>query len=197
MITIIISGTPGTGKTTISTFLSTKLGATLISLNKLIIDKNLTLSYDKERETHIADTDKCIEYLVEKINNLKTKGIPYLIIESNFSDIVPDEFIDYAIILRCHPKVLYNRLKERNYNEKKIKENIQAEILGECANFLIQKKLKRPVLEFDTSQEGLNDIVDKISAILNEKGTILEHKIGKIDWLGELDKKDQLNKYFD
>ena len=38
-----------------------------------------------------------------------------------------------VVLLRCNNTELYNRLKERGYNEEKITENIECEIFGELA----------------------------------------------------------------
>ena len=193
---IIISGTPGTGKTSVSRKISEILDVSIISLNELAISKNFILDYDEERDTYIVDFDRLIPYVVEQIKLQKKDKKKYLIIESHFSDIIPNKFIDYCLVLRCDPEQLYNRLKERDYNEIKIIENIQAEILGNCANYLIQKQMKSPIYEIDTTHLTINSEAKIIiDIIINNKNRDL-YLIGKIDWLEKLDKENRLNKYF-
>lgn len=194
---IVLSGTPGTGKTTVSKKISEIIDAEIISLNELVISKKLTLGYDKKRETYIVDFEKLSPYLLKKIEKLKKKSVNLLIIEGHFSDIVPNGIIDLAIILRCKPNILYKRLEKRGYKVNKIIENIQAEILGNCANFFIQKKINIPIFEIDTSFLDVENLSQIILELINNGKKLEKYVIGKIDWLEELSETNQLKKYFD
>ena len=140
MLNIIISGTPGCGKTSVAKDLSNLIGGRIISLNELATSDDFSFDYDEERKTTIVDFKVFLPYVLRKIKKIKKINPSFLIIESHFSDIIPNKFIDYVFILRCHPDDLSNRLKEKNYNSKKITENIQAEILGNCVNYFLKKK---------------------------------------------------------
>ena len=52
---LIISGTPGTGKTTIAKKLAKKLNLRYIDVNKIIKLHNLAESYDKKRKTRVKE----------------------------------------------------------------------------------------------------------------------------------------------
>ena len=193
---VIISGTPGTGKTSVSRKISEMVDANLISLNELAISENFTLEYDKERDTNIVDFDKLIPYVTKHIDVLKKQKQKDLIIEGHFSDIIPNKFIDYSFVLRCDPEYLYNRLKERDYNKKKIIENIQAEILGNCANYLIQKQLKSPIYEIDTTHLTIDSVATIIMDIIVNNKNGEKFVIGKIDWLEKLASENRLSEFF-
>ncbi len=194
---IIITGTPGTGKTSISKLISDYLNAKLVSLNTLVISKNFVQKYDEERETYVADFVKLKKFLKELIKNSKNEGINFCIIEGHFADVVPNKYITLSIILRCHPDILKERLKNRNYNEKKIKENMQAEILGNSTNYILQKNLKCPLYEIDTSYKTIRQISEIIIDMIQKDGFIEKYKVGNIDWLEELSNQDRLNEFFD
>lgn len=194
---LLISGTPGTGKTTVAKKINELIEAKIVSLNELAISEKLTLKYDKERETHVVDFDKLIPYIKDLIEQYKKENSEILIIESHFSDIVPDNYIDYAFVLRCSPDKLYNRLEKRGYNKEKIKENVQTEILGNCANFLIQKQLKVPIYEIDTSILTIESIAKIILDLIANNIKEENYIIGKIDWLEILAKDDRINQFFD
>ena len=66
MRVIVITGTPGVGKTTISKALATKLRALYLSVGDLVKTENLILGVDVERQTLIADLKK----LRERINSI-------------------------------------------------------------------------------------------------------------------------------
>ena len=194
---IIISGTPGTGKTSVSRKISEMVDANTISLNELAISENFTLEYDKERDTYIVDFEKLKPYIAKYIDVLKKQKHKYLIIEGHFSDIIPNKYVDYPFVLRCDPEYLYNRLKERDYNKKKIIENIQAEILGNCANYLIQKQLKSPIYEIDTTHLTIDSVAIIIMDIIVNNKNGEKYVIGKIDWLEKLASENRLSEFFE
>ena len=196
MIIIVISGTPGTGKTTISKEISNIINARVISLNDLAISENLTIDYDDLRDSYIINESKIKKRLKNLIKEFQKESINYLIIESHLSDITPNKFIDYAVILRCDPDKLYNRLELRGYKKEKILENVQSEILGTCANFLINKKLGKPIIELDTTNDNFSEIAKIIVNIITGKKDYNNFRIGNVDWLERLNIDNKLSKYF-
>ena len=194
---IIISGTPGTGKTTVSKRISEILGAAIISLNEITVSKKFILEYDKNRETYVVDFERLWPYILNQIEELNKINTTLLIIEGHFSDFVPDELIDMAVILRCDPDILYKRLELRGYKPTKILENIQAEILGNCVNYMIQKKIRTPILEIDTSYLNVDDLAQLIIELISNRKNLEDYIIGKIDWLEKLSVNDRLNQFFD
>ena len=54
---ILITGTPGVGKTTVSSILVEKTGAYLVDINKLVDEKHLYTGIDEERGYKIVDLD--------------------------------------------------------------------------------------------------------------------------------------------
>ena len=51
------------------------------------------------------------------------------ILDWHASDIFPESWIDLVIVLRTDSTKLYDRLKARNYPEKKLQENLDSEIM--------------------------------------------------------------------
>jgi adenylate kinase len=197
MKNIIISGTPGCGKTSVAKEVNDSLQAKLLSLNELAISDNFSFEFDEERKTYIVDFEIFLPYVLKKIGELKKTKLPFLIIESHFSDIIPEKFIDYAFILRCDPDVLYKRLKQKNYTQAKIIENIQTEILGNCVNYFIQKQAKFPLFEINTTNLRIDSVAKIIVDIVlgNKDGN--QYIIGKIDWLEKLFQEERLEEFFD
>ncbi len=193
----IISGTPGCGKTTTSKKISSMISAKLISLNKIVISENYTIDYDTVRDTFVADFSRLIPHIQKVIECYKQKNIAYLLIESHYADIVPRENIDIAFVLRCAPDELYLRLKQRGYSNRKIKENIQSEILGTCANYILEKEINAPKLEIDTTNKSVNETAQVIIDLLKRQKDMNNYLIGKIDWLEKLNKENRLNRFFD
>ncbi|MFW9771375.1 MAG: adenylate kinase family protein [Candidatus Heimdallarchaeota archaeon] len=194
---VTISGTPGTGKTSVSKAIAEKLNAKLISLNDLVIQKNFTTNYDSKRDTFIFNEKAVKKYLINLIESYEPEKVNYLLIESHFSDIIPEKFIDFLIILRCHPDELSVRLRKKGYNEEKVIENVQSEILGNCINFFIKKDVKIPILEIDTTKLDIETLMRIIIEIITEEKNIDQYIVGKIDWLEDLFQQDRLGDFFD
>lgn len=195
---IIISGSPGTGKTTVSERISDSLGnSEVLSLNDIVLKKQYTIHYDKSRDTHVADFERLIPYITKKIQQFQKKNLEIVIIEGHFADIIPNKFIDCVIILRCHPDTLKERLTGRSYSKNKIYENIQAEILGNCTNYFIEKNLDKPIYEFDTSDKSAEESMQIIVKMIKGKINKDKYKVGKINWMEDLSNEDRLMEFFE
>ncbi|MHA2120411.1 MAG: AAA family ATPase, partial [Promethearchaeota archaeon] len=169
----------------------------LISLNELVISSDLSFEFDDERKTYIVDFQIFLPFVLQKIKKIGLENPQFLIIESHFSDIIPDNFIDYVFILRCDPDELKRRLKKRNYELNKINENVQAEILGNCANYFINKHLKKPLFEIDTTNLQIQAVAKTMKNIIFKEVDVTHFNLGKVDWLEKLFQENRLNEFFD
>ena len=51
------------------------------------------------------------------------------ILDWHACDLFPESWIDLVVVLRTDSTILYDRLKARNYPEKKLQENLDSEIM--------------------------------------------------------------------
>lgn len=155
---ILLSGTPGVGKTTISDLLRIK-EYSVMNLNDFIIQHGLYFGYDYSRESVIID-ENVLKIEIEK----ELEQYPGLLfIEGHTSEIVPMEFVKFAFILRCNPSILRERLSlTRDYSHSKIEENIQAEIMDECLIAMQEQLPSSLILEIDTSNLIPENVVEQI-----------------------------------
>ncbi|MHA1229876.1 MAG: adenylate kinase family protein [Candidatus Helarchaeota archaeon] len=187
---IIISGTPGTGKSSISKKLGESLGLKVINIGDLAIKENFIISKDDKRDTLIIKEKKLISRLKKIIKNSETP----LILECHFADIIPSEFVELVIILRTHPLILEKRLEKKGYKKRKINENVAAEILGVCTANALNKYDRDIIFEVDTSNL---DIIQSVQTILKIiKSRPREYKVGHINWMKELAMNKELEKFF-
>lgn len=156
---IAITGTPGTGKTTLAKKLAKKLDYPILDVNEFIKEhEDVVLEYDKERETKIVEENMLIDLIVEHI---KTEGILDLIVESHLAHYLPSKVVGKCLVLSCDLKKLKERLEERGYNELKIKENLEAETF----DTILQESMDEghDVIQIDTSKKfSLSNIVKQI-----------------------------------
>lgn len=126
---IIITGTPGTGKSTLARRLSKALGFQGIDVNRLVKVKKLYSSYDKKCQSYVVNEHKLIFYLISLI---KTSN-KLLIIDSHLSQVLPQKYVSLAIITNCALPQLKQRLIKRGYTMAKVQENLQSEVFDICA----------------------------------------------------------------
>ncbi len=122
---VIITGTPGTGKTTLSKLLS-KEGYSFIEVGKLVKEKRLYDYFDEETDSYVVNDDLLNARLIELIEeNPSSKP---LILDGHVVEI-PPSYVALCIVLRTSIGLLRQRLMDRSYNAAKIEENIEAEIM--------------------------------------------------------------------
>lgn len=186
---IIITGTPGVGKSLISKILSSKINSLVISLGDLIREEKLYSGVDKERNTLIADLEK----VSKRVQEIILGSDRDVIVEGHLApDVVPPEHVTMVFILRRSPEELKRVLENRHYNEKKIAENLAAEILDVCLYETVNRFGIEKVCEINVSSRDAEDVVQEILEVLNG---LRERRIGIVDWLGKLEAEDKLEEY--
>ncbi|MGC9517031.1 MAG: adenylate kinase family protein [Methanomicrobiales archaeon] len=121
---IFITGTPGVGKSTISSMLAKRLNGHLISINQIVNEKTIYTSYDSDKEYKIVDLDSLCNEMNYIINQSKEDIV---IVDGHLSHYMSNP--DIVIVLRTNPEILSQRLEQRGYSEKKIRENIESEAI--------------------------------------------------------------------
>ncbi|AAM30321.1 adenylate kinase family protein [Methanosarcina mazei] len=188
-----LTGTPGTGKTSVSKLLEKRRGWKVVYLNDLIKEEHLYSEVDEERDSVIADMELIRERLSgileeekgqhaekAKVNGEEKENIT--IIESHLAHYITD----IVIVLRAYPPELKKRLEKRGYSEEKINENAEAEsidlILAEAFEWC--KKVFEVNTTGRTAEETLGDVEKIIDYILAGKENELQEYIpGSLDWI--------------
>ncbi len=146
---IAVSGTPATGKTFIAKILAKKLKADYLDLADFIKKYHLSSTYDRSLQTSVVNLQKLNKAVLPVMKRYK-KERKNLVIDSHLSHYLSHQYISLCIITKCNLKVLRRRLKQRHYSQKKIKENMNAEIFEVCLLEAIVNKHRVKVI--DTSK---------------------------------------------
>jgi adenylate kinase len=183
----VVTGTPGTGKTTVSKLLAKRVGARYLSLSRLVISRGLYSSVDRERRTKVIDFQTARPTVGEV---LKEKN-EVTVIDTHVPDAVPRGQVNRVMVLRCHPTVLETRLRKKGWSAIKIRENILAEILDACYTTATQYYGARKIFQLDNSKADVRKCVREAEQILSGKPS---RKI-TIDWIRDLKREGLLEKY--
>ena len=170
---LVITGTPGTGKTAVAKIISKSKKMIHLDLNHAIKEKHLYKGYDKKRDSYIANMKKVANYIA--VFERKNKE---LLIDGHLAHLVPAKFVDIVIVLRCEPLVLKKRLKKRRWNKQKIEENAEAEFIGIIAYEAREKHKK--VFEINTTGKSIRKVAQEVERVLKGKGAKYKKQI---DWI--------------
>ena len=187
---ILVTGTPGVGKTVVARMLASRLNANYVNLGELIERENLILGVDEERGTLIADKDKVSKRL-KKIMEASDRDV---IVDGHYAtDFVPAERVHLVFVLRRDPDELKGLMERRGFRERKLWENLAAEILDVCLWDAVKACGSDKVGEVDASGKGTSEVVEEIISILEGKRA---WRVGTVDWLGKLEKEGRLSEFF-
>ena len=165
---IAVTGTPGTGKTTISKELAKKLSADHIDLNKYVLEHNKYSTYDLSRNCPII-TQKSLRNAVlsEIMPNYRKTPSKWIIIDSHMSHFLPTKAISFLIIVGCSKlKTLERRLKKRKYTEQKVRENLDSEIFEICKIEAIERHPS--AMYVDSSKKSAKSIASMIAKTISK-----------------------------
>jgi adenylate kinase len=164
---VAISGTPGTGKTSVCEKLRED-GYEVVDLNKLAFETNSVVGTDAARDVDIVDTDA----LKKKVKELKNDLV---FLDGHFSHLMD---VDISIVLRCNPDELKRRLETKEWSEEKVRENVEAEAVDAITVESLESDVD--TLEVDTTQRSAEQTEEAVLKIVN--GESDEFKVGQIDW---------------
>jgi adenylate kinase len=177
---VVITGTPGVGKSTVARRIADRTGFRLIQLNLLAEEVGGIGGADHERETQIIKPG-VIRRALRKILK-KSEGT--VIIEGHYGELVPSEFVRVAVVLRTDPLKLGERLRSRGYPEAKVKENVEAELLDCCLIDALEAFGEARVVEVDTTELETEGAVREVEGIVRGKGG---KPPGSINWIAKLE----------
>jgi len=156
LMKLLITGVPGTGKTLISKKLAELLNLGYINVGEFAKDN---FDFPIEEDEIIID-----EKEVEK----KLKELENIVIDSH----IPFK-ADKALILRCNPIILLERLRQRGYPEEKIKDNLLSEILD--YEIYAVKELFNEEDIYEVLSENIDETIEEILEITKGKGKSLKN----------------------
>jgi len=145
-VKVLIAGTPGVGKTTLSRYIAEKMGWDVVSVSDVIEQEGL---YERRCEKY--DT---LEYSPKKVRRYLKKmeaGKSGRVFDTHDPECVRFVKFGALVVLSCDLSVLYRRYQERKYSEEKSEENNEAEIMEVAYTSVIEELCK--------TEEEIEDII--------------------------------------
>ncbi len=181
-MSIVITGNPGVGKHTLTKAISKVREFQVLDINKIALDSGIYEKKDNTLDVDVTKLKKILKNKITKKSLIVGHLAPYVLTKSQ---------VTRAIILRKNPYKLLAVYKKRKYPAKKIKENLESEILGIIAHDAIKKFGESKIYQLDTSSEAISKTTKRILNVLDGK---IEND--EIDWLSLISKKNDLRKFF-
>lgn len=184
---VVVTGSPGVGKTFLSMRLAKLYGLKYVSINDLVLEYGLYSGIDEERESYVIDIDRAREFVTE---SLEWDG---LVVEGHVAHlVVPPEYIDICIVLRMDPYILLGRLLDRGFAYNKALENVQAEILDIVYREALEAYGPSKIMHLDVSS-GYEKVFRAMDNFIRGKGL---PESDYVDWLGLVTENGDLKLFF-
>ncbi|CAJ2653837.1 adenylate kinase isoenzyme 6 homolog [Trifolium pratense] len=119
---ILVTGTPGTGKTTMSTALAEATQLNHIKIGDLVREKNLHDGWDDELHCYILNED----LVCDELEDVMEEGGN--IVDHHGCDFFPERWFDCVVVLQTDTSILHDRLSKRGYLDSKLSNNVECEI---------------------------------------------------------------------
>ncbi|KAL0575984.1 factor activating pos9 [Marasmius crinis-equi] len=157
---IVITGTPGTGKSTHAQLLCNESPIPLkhINVGDWVKEKGLYEEFDEDWQSYTVDEDK----LLDELEPIVSEG--GVVLDWHTCEAFPERWPDLVVVLRCDHSKLWDRLEKRGYHLKKIQENNEAEIMQVVLDEARSSYPEEIVIEMKS--ESMEDIESNIARIV-------------------------------
>jgi adenylate kinase len=104
---LLVTGTPGTGKTSTCSLLASATGLRHINVGELVKEKSLHDGWDAELDCYIVNDD----LLCDEMEDMMRDGGN--LVDYHKRDFFPERWFDYVAVLQTNNSVLYDRVTNR------------------------------------------------------------------------------------
>ena len=192
---ILVTGTPCVGKTATASLIAERLHMHHLNVGSIISHHKCHLEFDEQLQTHVLDEDKLLDILETTFdaepedsedgqsrtrtsdheehgqNGQNAQGGIHgnLVADYHSCELFPERWYDLVLVLRADTHVLYDRLKQRGYNENKISQNVQCEIMQVVLDEAKESYAAEIVVELTSNSiEDMEQNVDRVAQWYNQ-----------------------------
>ena len=165
--TIIITGTPGVGKTVLARLLAKQTGSRVLNLGELVKKERLYSRFDGLRQSYVIDERRLHKTLIDFF---AARGEGGLVIETNWvGKFMPKKRGMIAIVVRLDPVVLASRLRGRRWPKRKIWENVEAELIDLSLYESLKRLGARRVYEIDATRKRPGQLLHEAMGLISAR----------------------------
>ena len=175
---LAIAGTPGVGKTSVARIIAEKVGGLQVDLSELVVSEGLYEYFDDQTGSYVIDEAR----VSRRVREICSGGKP-VVVATHYPEVLDEVIVDKVAVLRLNPVVLWDRLRSRGWSDKKVAENVMAEVLSVVLSNAISKFGVERVVEVDTTGRSIIEVADEVLERVSKGYT--QEKF--IDWLSIVD----------
>jgi len=175
---LVIAGTPGVGKTSVGRIIAEKVGGLQLDLSELVVGEGLYEYFDEETGSYVIDEAR----ISRRVKEICSGGRP-VVVATHYPEVLDEVIVDNVAVLRLNPVVLWDRLRSRGWSDRKVAENVMAEVLSVVLSNAISKFGVGRVVEVDTTGRSIIEVADEVLEKVSKGYT--QEKF--IDWLSIVD----------
>ncbi|MCL4339768.1 MAG: AAA family ATPase [Nitrososphaerota archaeon] len=166
-----ITGCPATGKKTVGSILALLLGYRFVDSGQFLLERGVAIRRDGE-----------IEFRGNYRAEMKSLTKNIIVTGLFIPELVGRSKLDYLVVLRCAPPVLYCRYVQRNYDLRKVRDNLTSEYLDYCLKSGLKLMDRSRIAQLDTTFSKPEEIARNIRDALITGDMPFEN----VDWLSEV-----------
>ncbi|MCX6801034.1 MAG: AAA family ATPase [Candidatus Diapherotrites archaeon] len=156
---IIITGTPGVGKTTLAKLLAKKLKMKVFNEKNFALKNRIgSFNEDNELEIPIKVFEKKANLFLKKNDRIIFEG--HTLCEMKLK-------VDKIVLITIHPEILELRLESRNYKVEKIMDNVFCEGIDYCKKKVFKNYPRNKVIEIGSRQHVKETFSDVLKSLGN------------------------------
>ena len=166
-IKILVTGTPGTGKSSFCNCIFNKFKNVELFNVSEIVKSNTKLQdyFDEDLQTVVINDSRTRKFIKKMI---LSSNAEIIVLETHSASLFKKLQFDIVFVLRAPTEVLFDRLKKRNYTKEKIEENIIAEIMQVCLDEVREILGSSKVVEFrSVSESDLIGPIEILESLIN------------------------------
>jgi adenylate kinase len=162
---LILTGTPGVGKTVLAKLIAKRTGFRFLSLGDLVKREGLHKGFDRRARSYIINEPAVRKRLEDYFEDHRTKGVVFE--THSIGSFLHRTRGMVVIVLRLDPVALAKRLRARNWPREKIWENVEAEMIDVSLYDSLKFLGKTRVFEIDTTGKGPERLMREILRALS------------------------------
>jgi adenylate kinase len=153
------------------------MGITCHSLNEIALRRGLARG--SGREVNVKALGRAVRNEAGRGDLLYGHLLPHVLTADD---------VEMVVVLRCDPLVLKDRLASRGYSRTKVRQNVEAELIGLSYFDALRDFGGERVREYDTSAATPPDSAFEVARLLSGDAA----RPGEVDWLSDYDSPGKL-----